>query len=79
MKKFLALILSVFMSFTLFSGCKKQNEEELTFKSLTLDQTSVKTEYIVGDTVDFSGIKVKVEYSISSCKSLILASLYSIG
>ena len=67
MKKFLALILSVFMSFTLFSGCKKQNDDEkLTFKSLTLDQTSVKTEYIVGDTVDFSGIKVKVEYSISS-------------
>ena len=77
MKKFIALILSVFMSFTLFSGCKKQNDDEkLTFKSLTLDQTSVKTEYIVGDTVDFSGIKVKVEYSVSSYdKNLTFADL----
>ncbi len=76
MKKFLALILSVFMSFTLFTACTPENEEELTFKSLTLDQTSVKTEYIVGDTVDFSGIKVKVEYSISSYdKNLTFADL----
>lgn len=76
MKKFLALILSVFMSFTLFTACTPEKEEELTFKSLTLDQTSVKTEYIVGDTVDFSGIKVKVEYSISSYdKNLTFADL----
>ena len=42
-----------------FSGALK-------FESLTVDATSIRTEYKVGDAVDFSGIKVRVRYNDSA-------------
>ncbi len=53
------LMLSLVFSFgacSLFKG-------SLELKSFQVDQSSVTTEYYIGDTVDFSGIKVKAVYS----------------
>ena len=52
----LAMVLS-------FASCKKGSLE---LKSFTVDRTSVKTNYLIGEEIDFSGIKATVKYNDES-------------
>ena len=62
LKKLLVAILSVAM--VLSAGCFTPGG--LTLTSLVLDATSVDTQYVVGDTYDFSGIRLEARYNNSA-------------
>ena len=70
MKKLIALIISVILSFTLVTSCKKTDGDGglggLSLTSFALVETSVDKEYIIGDEVDFSNIQVNIKYSDAS-------------
>ena len=61
MKKFIALFISVVLSFSVLTACKSGGG--LKVKSFTLNDSTVNKEYIVGDNVDFSGIEMNIKYS----------------
>ena len=78
MKKLLALFISIVLCFSLFTACKVDNGDgngdggnnggglgSLKMTSFTLVETSVKTSYLLNETVDFSGIKVNIKYNDS--------------
>ena len=62
LKTFLVVILSIAM--VLSAGCTTPGG--LTLTSLVLDATSVDTQYVLGDTYDFSGIKLTAKYNDAS-------------
>lgn len=65
---FLRLIslLAVLATLFCFAGCKDDSGSvggALKLLSFTVDRSSIKTNYLVGETVDFSGIKATAKYS----------------
>ena len=63
MKRIISLITSLVLCFTLLTACNGNSGLEMT--SFTLIEDSVTKSYTVGDTVDFSGIKVDIKYNDS--------------
>ena len=59
--RLLAILLTLAMMIP-FASCNL-GAGSLKLESLTFDPTSIKTEYYVGETVDFSGIKVTAKYT----------------
>lgn len=60
--KIIAVIAVLAMTLTAFAACGGS----LKLESFTVDRTTIKTSYIVGEAVDFSGIKAYAKYSDES-------------
>ena len=63
--KIIALVALMTMVFS-FAACGIVNKGSLQLKSFTVDRTSIKTSYLVGEEIDFSGIRATVKYSDES-------------
>ena len=72
MKKTLLLILAILAFVFCFTAC---GEDGPTEKTITVVAGSIATEYEVGDTPDFSGIKAVVTYSDGTAKTVTYAEL----
>ncbi len=62
--KIIALVALITMVFSL-AACGN-NKGSLKLESFTVDRTSIKTSYLVGEEIDFSGIRATVKYSDES-------------
>ncbi len=60
--RIIAVIAVLAMTLTTFAACSGS----LKLKSFTVDRTSIKTTYLVGEEIDFSGIKATANYSDES-------------
>ena len=63
--KFIAFVAALAMVFTL-AACDFLLKGTLKLESFTVDRSSVKTNYLVGEEIDFSGIKATATYSDKS-------------
>ncbi len=71
MKKKLLILLLITLAATLcFAACNKPLPDELGIKSIKLIDGSVPTEYNVGDTPDFSGIRVEITFDDGTTKEI---------
>ncbi len=61
-------IIAIFAMVLSFAACRK--EGSLKLESFTIDRTSIKTTYLVGEEVDFSGIKAVARYSDESLNKI---------
>ena len=68
-KRIIVLILSI-LTLTLFVTACTDNTTDAAVKSIEIVNGSVATECNVGDTLDFSGIKVKVTYEDDTTKEI---------
>ena len=57
----LIMIIAIFAMVLSFAACSQKGALEL--KSFTVDRTSIKTNYLVGEEIDFSGIKAIARYT----------------
>ena len=66
--KFLRIFaISLILAMTLaFASCVVPTSGSLKLESFTVDKSSVKTDYLIGEAIDFSGIKALVRYSDES-------------
>ena len=62
-----ALIIATVLS---FASCSLFGGGALKLESFTVDRASVKTNYLVGEEIDFSGIKATVKYSDESLNTV---------
>ena len=62
------LIVAIFAMVLSFASCKK--EGSLKLESFTIDRSSIDTNYLVGEEVDFSGIKAIARYSDESLNKI---------
>ena len=64
----LIAVLAMLAALFCFAGCDEQEGPggALKLLSFTVDRTSIKTNYLVGDAVDFSGIRATAKYSDES-------------
>lgn len=62
------LVIAVFAMVIAFAACTPKGALEL--KSFTVDRTSIKTNYLIGEDIDFSGIKAIAKYSDESLNKI---------
>ena len=71
MKKTLLILLMMVLAIScVLTSCNNDSGEDKTLESISVDTSSIKTEYNVNEITDFSGIKVTAKYSDGSSETI---------